>query len=176
MFPRSLRHGLTAAALLLPTAALAHDYTYIEGGYLDRDNGFGDDSGLRIAGSADVAPAFNLFGEYADTGDVEQLTAGGQFHTPLSSATDVFAGASLESIDVGPVDDTGYGLRAGLRWWAIPNQFELIPEVRHTDIFDEGATSLRLGGLVRIARSLDVQAAIQGGDDDRFEAGLRYGF
>lgn len=171
--PPRLRSLLTAG-LLLPAVAMAHNYTFIEGGYLDRDDGFRDDSGLRIAGSGDIAPTFNLFGEYADTGDVEQLSFGGQFHTPLNPVADFFAGASLENVDVGPTDDTGFGLRSGLRVWVLDQRAELIPEVRYVDVFDDGLTAFRLGGLLRLTGALDAQAAIQGGDDDRFEAGLRY--
>jgi hypothetical protein len=164
-----------AALLLLPAAVQAHDYTYLEGGFLNRDNGRADDSGLRIAGSADVAPQVALIGEYADTGDFEQFSAGAIFHAPIQRDLDWFAGATIEFADAGPVDDTGFGLRGGVRW-RFAKAFELSPEIRHVELFDSGDTSLRLAGLFRVAPQLDVQAALQGGDDDRFEAGVRYSF
>lgn len=167
---------LAAAALIaVPAAAFADDYTYIEGGFLNRDNGRTDDSGFRIAGSGSVAPAIALIGEYADTGDYEQFSAGAIYHAPIQRDLDWFAGATIEFADAGPVDDTGFGLRGGLRWH-FARAFELSPEIRHVDVFDNGDTSLRLAGLFEIAPQLHLQAALQAGDDDRFEAGLRYTF
>lgn len=162
-------------ALALPLAAHAHNYTYVEGGYVSLDNDAEDDSGFRIAGLGAIAPSFALIGEYVDTGDFEQLSAGAVFHQPIDRSLDWFAGATLEMVDVPGDDDTGFGLRGGLRW-SFAKAFELIPEIRHVDVFDEGFTSLRLAGLFRVAPRLDIQAALQGGDDDRFEAGLRYNF
>ncbi|HEY1077512.1 MAG TPA: hypothetical protein VGE51_12545 [Fontimonas sp.] len=169
-------YALAASALLaLPLAANAHSYTYVEGGYVSLDNDAQDDSGFRIAGSGAVAPSFAVIGEYVDTGDFEQLSAGAVFHAPIDRSLDWFAGATIEMVDVPGDDDTGFGLRGGLRW-SFAKAFELIPEIRHVDVFDEGFTSLRVTGLYRVAPRLDIQAALQGGDDDRFEAGLRYNF
>lgn len=167
---------LAAVALVaLPAAAMADDYTYVEGGFLNRDNGRADDSGLRIAGSGSVTPDLALIGEYADTDDFEQFSTGAIFHAPIQRELDWFAGATIEFADAGPVDDTGFGLRGGLRWH-FARAFELSPEIRHVELFDSGDTSLRVAGLFRVAPQLDVQAALQGGDDDRFEAGMRYTF
>lgn len=168
--------ALTAgAALALPFAAHAHNYTYIEGGYVSLDNDAADDSGFRIAGSGAITAPIALIGEYVDTGDFEQLSFGAIYHAPIDRSLDWFAGATIEMVDVPGDDDTGFGLRGGLRW-SFAKSFELIPEIRHVDVFDEGFTSLRLAGLFRVAPRLDIQAALQGGDDDRFEAGLRYNF
>ncbi len=163
------------AALALPGAALAHSYTYVEGGFVDRDNDFVDDSGFRIAGSGQIARQFALIGEYADTDRFEQLSVGGQFFGPINAEMDWTAGATIEFADVGFDDDTGYGLRGGLRW-RFARAFELHPEIRHYDVFDNGETSLRVAGLFDIDPNLSIQAALQGGDDDRFEAGIRYSF
>ncbi len=174
----SIRKTITAALLstvALPGAALAHSYTYIEGGFLDRDNGVTDDSGIRIAGSGQIARQFALIGEYADTGRYEQFSFGGQFFGPIDRDLDWTAGATLESVDIGPRDDTGFGLRAGLRW-RFAKAFEMHPEIRHVDVFDRRDTSLRVAGLFHFDRNLAIQAALQGGDDDRFEAGIRYSF
>lgn len=171
---RSALMALTAACL--PLAAAAHNYTYLEGGFLHRDFGDEDDSGFRIAGSADVAPPFALFGEYGDTGPLEQFSAGGLFHMPINNALDFTAGASVEHADAGPVDDTGYGLRAGLRWQFAGTRLEVDPELRYVDVFGDDGTSLRVAGLFAVAQNVDLQGAVQGGDDDRFELGLRYNF
>ncbi|HEY0974175.1 MAG TPA: hypothetical protein VGE57_06750 [Solimonas sp.] len=167
--------ALTVAALLLPLSAFAHNYTYIEGGYLNRDYGPQDDSGFRIAGSGSIADNFALIGEYSDVGDLDQVTAGVLFHTPLNNAIDLNLGATFEHVDAGVADDSGYGLRAGLRWQPMP-KLEMNPEIRYVDVFDSSDTSLRLAGLYAISPEVDIQAALQGGDDDRVEVGLRYNF
>lgn len=167
---------LTSAALFVPAGASAHNYNFVEGGFIDRDLEQASDSGLRIAGSADIARNFALFGEFSDVGELEQLTFGGLFHQALQHDLDGYGGVSLEMVDAGRSDDTGIGLRAGLRWTAPDPRFELNPEIRHFDVFDEGVTSLRVAGYFAIARPFDLQLALQTGDDDRFEAGARYNF
>ena len=169
----------TLAVLLAAPAASAFDYTYIEGGYgdIDLDNGY-DDSGFRFAASyGGLHPQIALIGEYADWGDLSQLTLGAVFHAPLQKDLDFFAGGSFERLDAdGGYDDTGFGLRAGLRW-QIPNlPVQLIPEVRYLDIADDTLTSFRLGGLFTIAPRIDLVAGLQTGDDDRLELGARYNF
>jgi hypothetical protein len=174
--PKMKTVAAIAALSLAPTLVAAHNYTYLEGGYLHRDYGAEEDGGFRIAGSADVAQPLAVIGEYNDTGDVEQLSAGLLYHTPLNNVIDFNAGATMEHFEVGSRDDTGYGLRAGLRWQLMGDRAELNPEIRYVDVFDDDATSLRLGGLYKLNRELDVQGAVQGGDDDRVEVGLRYNF
>lgn len=169
--PRSL---LTLAAL--PLAALAHDYSFIEGGYVSIDNGADDQGGIRIGGWVPVASQFNLIAEYADADDFSQLTLGGQFHAPLAPRLDWTAGATLENVEVGRADDSGIGLRGGLRWQSVSGQFEVNPEIRFVDVFEDESTSLRVAGLAAINSQVWMQAAIQTGDDDRMELGIRHGF
>lgn len=165
-----------AALLLIPAAAMAQkSYTYVEGGFLSRDNDAVDESGFRIAGSGAVHRSIALIGEYADTDDFEQLSAGAIVFAPINRDLDWTAGATLEFADAGHDDDTGFGLRGGLRWH-FARAFELNPELRYVDVFDEDGMSLRLAGLFAVTPNLEIQAALQGGDDDRFEAGLRYNF
>lgn len=169
---------IAAGALAaLPGLASAHNYTYLEGGYLNRDFGADDESGFRIAGSGAIAPHFALIGEYADTGDLEQISAGGLFHTALNNTVDFTLGATYEHIEFGPGDDNGFGLRTGLRWQNADGRLELAPEIRYIDFGDDDDTSLRVAGLYGLTNELDVVAAVQAaGDDDRLEAGLRYNF
>ncbi|AXQ27692.1 hypothetical protein D0B54_02980 [Solimonas sp. K1W22B-7] len=169
---------LAAGALAaLPGLAAAHSYTYVEGGFLNRDFGADDESGFRIAGSGDIHQNIALIGEYADTGDLEQISAGGLFHTPLNNTLDFTAGATYEHIEVGSFDDNGFGLRTGLRWQNADGRLELSPEIRYLDIADDDDTSLRVSGLYGLTPKVDLVAAVQAaGDDDRVEAGLRYNF
>lgn len=171
-----IRQLCVVVVLAVPAAAMAgHRYTFLEGGYLNRDEGKIDDSGLRLAGSGAVTHSVALIGEYADTGDFEQLSAGGIFHAPITRDLDWTAGATLEFADTGLNDDTGWGLRGGLRW-RFAQAFELNPEIRYLDVFDDAGVSLRLAGLFSFTPDFAIQAALQGGDDDRFEAGVRYSF
>jgi len=170
---------LGAAALLLaPGLALAHNYNYIEGGYLHRDQA-GDEDGFRVGGSFDILSPIAIFGEYADVDRFSQLSIGGLWHTPLTRDIDLNLGASLEQIDHDHGgDDTGFGLRAGIRW-AVPNtRLELNPEFRYVNIDDDHADglSLRLGALYALTDRLDLAGGVQGGDDDRFDLGVRYNF
>jgi opacity protein-like surface antigen len=168
--------ALFAATLLLPLSAFAHNYNYIEGGYLNRDYGPEDDSGFRIAGSGNIHDNFALIGEYTDVGDLDTITAGLLFHTPLNNQVDLNLGATFEHADAGPWDDSGYGLRGGVRW-QLMDRIELNPELRYVDIGGgSGDTSMRLAGLFAMTPEVDLQAALQGGDDDRFEVGVRYNF
>lgn len=167
--------ALALPALALPGVASAHSYNYIEGGFVDRDLEGVDDSGFRIAGSGQVHRQLALIGEYVDTGDLEQTSLGARVFGPLQRDLDWTAAATIEFVDAGRNDDTGYGLRGGLRW-RFARAFELNPEIVHFDVFDEGFTSLRVAGLYSLDPNLAIQAALQGGDDDRFEAGIRYSF
>ena len=43
-------------------------------------------------------------------------------------------------------------------------------------LFGNNETSVRLNALYNLAPHFDLQAAIQGGDEQRYEVGLRYAF
>lgn len=169
----TMRIAKAVACIALPFTASAHNYSYVEGGYIDLDRGRNDDSGLRIAGSLPITSAVNTFGEFFDTGDIQQIGAGLQWHTLIANRLEFTAGASIENVDVGPEDDTGLGLRAGLRWLSPNQKFEVNPEIRSLEVFNDRSTSLRVAGLAAFNPNFSAVAAIQGGDDDRFELGLR---
>ena len=162
------------AALLLPGTAAALDYRYVDGGFVDRDTSTG--LGVRMAGSAALTPPLALFGEVVDDDQFTQVSAGALFHTPIDSQLDFNAGGSVEIIDTGAGDDTGLGARMGLRWMVPDTRgLELSPEVRHV-VFDNSITVLRANALYPLTRNLLMQGALQGGDDDRIEIGVRYTF
>ncbi|MDM4768863.1 hypothetical protein [Solimonas sp. SE-A11] len=169
---------IAAGALAaLPGLAAAHNYTYVEGGFLNRDFDGYDESGFRIAGSGDIHKNIALIGEYNDTDDLEQLSLGALFHTPLNNSVDLTAGATYERFEFGSADEDGFGLRGGVRWQNADGRLELSPEIRYIDIDGYDDTSLRLTGLYGLTPKVDLVAAVQGaGDDDRLEAGVRYNF
>ena len=167
--------ALIAASLLLPGIAAAHGYTYVDGGVFDRNDD--SDLGIRMAGSAGLAPPLALFGEVADSGPYSQLSAGAMFHAPIGSGVDFNLGGSMEAVDYGRADDVGLGLRVGLRWLVPETRgFELNPELRQVYVFNDTITSLRANALFAVNRNFDLQGALQAGDDDRIEFGMRYSF
>lgn len=170
-----LKAGI-AAMFLVPSFAFAHNYNYVEGGYIHRDQG-GTDDGFRVNGSFDVLSPVAIFGEFDHVGDFQQLSVGGLWHMPLNNTMDINAGGSYEHYDWDGHDNSGFGLRADLRWMVPNTRLELDPGVRYVDLGNsQDGTSARLGALYAITNALDVQAAVQAGDDDRVEAGLRYNF
>lgn len=166
-----------AAMFLAPSFAFAHNYNYLEGGYLNRDQP-GDDDGFRIAGSFDVLSPVAVFAEYNDVDHIDQLSIGGLWHMPLNNQLDLNLGGSYERFDYQHGDDSGYGLRADLRWMMPNTRLELDPGIRYIDLggHNGDATSARLGAQYQLTAALDLQAAVQAGDDDRLEAGVRYNF
>lgn len=175
--PNVLPCILLTCLLAGPTATLAHNYNYVEGGYLRMDdNGGKDEDGGRLGASGDFMPNFALFGEYADTGPFERATVGVLYHRPLDQRVDLNLGLSVEQEEIGSRDDTGFGARAGLRWQLADNGFELNPELRYVDVSGDGRTSARLSALMPLGEKLGIVAAVQGGDDDLAELGLRYDF
>lgn len=163
-----------AAGLLLPGIAAAHPYTYLDGGVLDRED---SDLGVRLGASAGLTPPVALFGEIVDADEYEQLSAGALFHTPLTMETDFIAGLSMEAVDAGREDDVGLGVRAGMRWFVPETRgFELNPEIRQVWVFNDAITSVRANALFPVTPELHLQGALQAGDDDRVEFGMRYNF
>lgn len=172
-YPRFLFAAL-AAGLALSGPAAAHTYSWLDGGVLDRND---SDLGVRMAGSAALTPPVALFGEVVDVDNYSQLSAGAMFHAPIDPAVDFTAGASLEVVDRGRADDTGLGLRAGLRWFVPQTRgLEINPELRHVMVFENAITSVRGNALFPVSRNFQLQGALQAGDEDRIEFGMRYTF
>lgn len=164
--------AILAAGLALPAAAA--EYGFVDGGVVDRD---GSDMGVRLAGSADLTRPVAAFAEVVDAGVYEQLSAGLLYHVPVGTGVDFNVGGSLEAVDAGNRDDTGFGARAGFRWRAPQTRgLELSPEVRHVMVFDNSITSIRASALFPVSRQFRMMGALQGGDDDRVELGMRYSF
>ncbi|MDR3418290.1 MAG: hypothetical protein P4L83_19115 [Nevskia sp.] len=165
-----------AAAGLLPAVAAAADYTYLEGGFIDRHDYGRSGAGGRIAGSFDLnSVPLALVGEYTGTDNLDQFDVGAIFHASIQRGLDLFGGATLEHADRHDDSDTGVGFRGGLRWQA-NSALELAPELRYVHLFSDDQVSVRLNALVALAPHLDLQGAIQGGDEQRYEVGLRYQF
>jgi hypothetical protein len=173
---RRLQLAALATLSLLPTLAAAADYTYVEGGFLFRHDYGSEAGGGRAAGSLDL-PLLPLaiIAEYDGTGHLSQFDAGAIFHLPIAPGFSVFGGATLEHADNYSSSDTGAGLRGGIRWRAA-STVELSPEFRYIHLYHRDQASVRLNGLLNIAPHLDLQGAVQVGDDQRYEVGVRYSF
>lgn len=167
--------GLAAVALPGLAAAAVNDYNSLEGGVIHRDDYGHSDLGGRVAGSFDLSVPVAPFAEYTTNDHLDQISVGAVFHAPIRRDLNWFAGGSFEHVSFDRGHDSGFGLRAGLRWQASQN-LELSPEVRYVDLAHDGQVSARLNAAYAVATRLDVIGAVQGGDDDRFEAGIRYRF
>lgn len=171
-----LRRAIAVLAITaLPGLASAASYNYLEGGFLFRDTYGEDDAGFRIGGSVALAEPLAAYGEFSSNDRVDQLSAGVIFHQPINQGLDWFAGGGLEFVDVGPQDELGYGFRGGLRWTPL-KAFEVTPELRYFDAVGDGRLSFRVGGVYAFSPPFALTAALQGGDDDRVEFGLRWNF
>jgi hypothetical protein len=169
-----------SASTLLPLAAQAADYNYIEGGFIERHDYGETGPGGRVAGAINIEPLpLAVIAEFDGTDGINQVDAGVVFHAPLLRNLDFFGGGTIEHADrsgKGYSDhDTGPGGRIGLRWQADPN-IELSPELRLVHLYHDDQISVRLNGLVALAPHLSLQGAVQGGDEQRYEVGLRYDF
>lgn len=164
-----------ALAALPVLGAHASDYNTVEGGFIQRDDYDRSGPGARVAGSVDLSVPIAPFAEFSTTDHIDQISVGAVFHAPINRTLDWFAGGSLEHVDLSRSNDTGFGLRGGVHWQTTQN-LELSPEIRYVDVYSDGQVSARLTADYRIAPRFSLIGAVQGGDDDRFEAGVRYHF
>ena len=170
--------GTASIALALASVsgiASAASYNYLEGGFLFRDTYGNDDAGGRVAGMFNVAKPVAIYGEFSSNDNLDQFSAGAIVHQAINGELDWFAGGGLEYVDVGPFDDVGFGMRGGLRWTPL-KAFEVTPEIRYFNVNDDGLLSFRVGGAYAFSPPFALTAALQGGDDDRVEVGLRWNF
>ncbi|MBI3188691.1 MAG: hypothetical protein HYZ31_12600 [Gammaproteobacteria bacterium] len=149
--------------LFSATAQAALSYSYVEGAYISSDldiEGFSvDGDGVSLSGSAAVTPNIAINGYYEtlsyDYGiDLDSLSIGVTFHTPLAAGTDFVAGIDYLdaefSIDgFGSEDDTGNVLSAGVRH-ELSNTAELEANIVRVDIFEETDTGFAIGLLMDI--------------------------
>ena len=173
---RALLLAATTIAVFAAPVASAVDYTYIEGGLIARHDYDTDKSGGRLAGSLGIPlTPLAIIAEYDGTGSLDQFSGGALFHVPLPPVLSLYAGATIEHAQTDAGTSTGLGGRIGVRWSVIGG-LELDPELRYTHLFGEDQKSYRVNALFRIAPELDLQAALQGGEDRRAEIGARFNF
>ena len=146
-----------AACLPLVGNAGDFDYTYFEGGLVNTELDVGpfdvDGDGLGVKGSYALNEQFHVFGTYATQDfdfdvDATQLELGGGLHWDLSPnlqavGTLAFVSAEVEAGAVS-VDDTGFGVGAGLRGRPGHN-LEVEGGIDYVDL-DDSDTSFRIAG------------------------------
>ncbi len=178
-----LRSVLLTALLAFSVSAGAQgfDYNYFSVGYqrLNLDDGFFDvdGDGFGLNGSFAVNESFFVFagygmGEFEEQGitiDVDTLSAGIGWHTPLSEQVDFVAGLSYEYVDVGASgfgsqDENGYGLGVGLRYQA-SDAIELNAGINYIDLGDGDDTGFGVGLLYGVTENVDVGLTADWGDD-----------
>lgn len=165
----------------LPALGHAHNYNLLEAGlYGHEDTDFTDVVpnrgnslvGYRAAWMIGLPTRPHVFfTEYANTDVLEQFSGGVLYRRAAGTALDFYAGATAEFEDM--TDEKGYGVRLGARWSPFGDGFELSPELRHENLF-RPATSLRMTLTAQLRRRVHVQLAAEGGEEQRYLAGLRY--
>lgn len=139
-------------ALAAPSFADQPSYNYVAAGYqrLEIDDDFGLDlsaDGFQVDGSFAIADNWHIIAAYgaADFGygvDLSQLSIGAGYHSAISANTSFFADlayiqAEVSASGFGSIDESGYGVRAGLR--GMPSErVELEGYVSYADLGDGG--------------------------------------
>ena len=178
-----MRSVLITALLVFSASAGAQgfDYNYFSVGYqrMNLDDGFidVDGDGFGIDGSFAINDSFFIFGSYAMgefeeqgiTVDVDTLSAGIGWHTPLTDRVDFVTGLSYEYVDVGAsgfgsVDENGYGLGVGLRFQA-SEAIELNGGINYVDYGDGDDTGFGLGLLYGVSENVDIGVSADWAED-----------
>lgn len=167
------------AALALPVAAIAADsnddmfaadknfsYTYGQFGYTDRDFDGASADGFEIEGSFELTDMLFVVGGYSDLsgdGDSSTLNLGVGAAIGLNENLDGYAQFNFLQNDLGPIDDTGYGLEFGVRSM-IAEQVELFGDLKYVDIYEDTDTILELGGRYWMDDNLGFSLSYEDGD------------
>ncbi|MDX1498046.1 MAG: hypothetical protein R3352_10850, partial [Salinisphaeraceae bacterium] len=107
------------AALLFPFSASAAPLSYnnLELDFYDVeiDGSPVEDEGFALGGSAEITPNIFLSGRYADSDQLQRISAGVGAHTPLAQNTSLYGVLSFEDIDIDRLnqDENGFGVEGG---------------------------------------------------------------
>ena len=178
-----LRSVLFTALIAFSASASAQgfDYNFFSVGYqrMNLDDGFidVDGDGFGIDGSFAINDSFFIFagygmGEFEEQGvtvDVDTLSAGIGWHTPLTERVDFVTGLSYEYVEVGAsgfgsVDENGYGLGVGLRFQA-SDAIELNTGINYVDYGDGDDTGFGVGLLYGVSENIDIGVSADWADD-----------
>lgn len=168
------RSLLAISILLLSSLAFGQaggfSYSYLEASYSRADyDGFGGDAdGFGIGASVAISDQFHLFGGYSgaeldNSVDADGWNVGVGFNTPISPNMDAVIRASYVSVEVGPFDDDGFAIGAGVRV-AASDAIELDLGLSYVDTDSGNDTSVGAGFLFNLNDSFAV--GVSGSWDD----------
>ena len=166
------------ASLSWGTHAAGFNYNY---GQIELKTG--DYDGLALTGSFVINKDFFIIANYIDTTndelgfdvDVDAITVGAGYHMPIDKKTDAVFTVSAASVDVGPIDDTGIFLTAGVRH-NLNSDIELAGGVQHISAFD-GESGLYGEARYNINKTMSAGLTFTTGDYlDGLGLNFRMGF
>lgn len=175
-----MKYTLSTAVLLAlasPAFADGLSYNYLEAGFaqidLDDDIVDVDGDGFEIGGSFEVGDQLFVFADYGsadfDFGvDLDQLSVGLGFHTPLSNNADFVAKIAYVSAEVSAfgfsADEDGFGASIGLR--GKPSErVELEGFIDYVDLGDGDDTSVSGAAWYEFTEAFAVGLNVGLGDD-----------
>jgi opacity protein-like surface antigen len=178
-----LRSVLFTALIAFSASASAQgfDYNFFSVGYqrMNLDDGFidVDGDGFGVDGSFAINENFFIFGaygmgEFEEAGqsvDVDTLSAGIGWHTPLTDRVDFVTGVSYEYVELsaagfGSADESGYGLGVGLRFQA-SDAIELNGGINYVDYGDGDDTGFGVGLLYGVSENVDIGVSADWAED-----------
>ena len=174
------------AALLFPFSASAAPLSYnnLELDFYDVeiDGSPVEDEGFALGGSAEITPNIFLSGRYADSDQLQRISAGVGAHTPLAQNTSLYGVLSFEDIDIDRLnqDENGFGVEGGLRH-ALTTNLEVNGGVQYISIDDvavfDDEVGYKLGATYNFTERLGLKAGANMIDDyEEFTIGGRYSF
>jgi len=184
---KQLLVSATALALMMPYTAMADvNYSFVELDYFMLDDE-ADTDGIRLKGSLGFGDT-GVFGFTEITNqdnDVNIVTLGGGYAHTVADGTDVFGGLTVDYIEhdvTGGEDETGFGVRLGVRSLVIP-ELELKGELIHVEndfLMDGDATAFDLGvqylPIPEVGLIAEYRVQADSDDADSILLGARYNF
>ena len=153
-------------------------YDFIDADWLYQ--GFDDDldngNGWSIAGSKSIGEAFFVNAGYAqlDSGvagldiNIDRITVGGGWHTPLADRIDLVASAAGVYTDVdglpGDLDEWGYSVGLGIRAQLLDN-LELFTNAAWVDSLNDGQVEATVGVILQLTDALGLRVGGRFVDD-----------
>ena len=173
------------AAMSAPALAEQPSYNYVGLGYFQGGESGLDYDGFQIDGS--VAFDEDWFGvaSYGTAdidgfdGDFSLFSVGVGYTQPMSATSSWYASASLVRAEIdtnfGSIDDTGYGLEAGIRDRSM-GDIELGASLGYIDVFDDTDTALSGYAMYHINEQFALIVDLSTADTYDFGFGARFHF
>ncbi len=186
-FKHSFAHFIgLAAGVMLPLTVMAGPlgYNYVEVDYynVEIDGAPVNDEGFALGGSVLFTDNFFFTARYADSDDLQRISAGLGAQAPLSKRSSLYGVLSYEDIDIDRVnrDENGFAIEGGLRH-ALASNFEVSGGLQYLNIdnvkvFDD-EFGYKLGAVYSFTPGIAVKAGYNIVDDyEEFTVGARLSF